>query len=110
MNNSQLIGETLQEEEIVDTTPLFREKATQLTEIVEALSNLSQSNYWQVLKKHEFDGDLQNLVGRLEKERDTLEIFRLQGEIKRAKKYDLIKLLAQRRQELETVKLKLKNI
>lgn len=108
MNNAKLIENVLEEEKEVDVLPIFREKATKLTEIIEALSNISQSSYWTVLRQHEFDGELQNLVSRLEKEKDTVEIFRLQGEIKRAKKYDLEKLLLQRRQELETVKSKLK--
>lgn len=107
MNNAQLIGNTLEEEKVVDIRPLLRERVTQLTEVIEALSSISQSSYWQVLKQYEFDGDVQNLTNQLEKETDTIKIFRLQGEIKRAKKYDLVELLQQRRKELEVIRKKL---
>lgn len=107
MNNAKLIEDYLNEDEKVDIKPLLRERVTKLTSIIEALSALNQSHYWHVLKEHEFDGDLNSLVGRLEKEKDTVEIFRLQGEIKRVKKYDLEKLLDTRRKELEIIKQKI---
>ena len=107
MNNSRLIENSLEEEQVVDIKPILREKASKLAEVIEALSALSQSSYWEVLRQHEFDGDLLSLAGQLEKEDHTVKIYRLQGEIRRAKKYDLTSLLAQRRVELEAIKKKL---
>lgn len=107
MNNSQIIENVLEESKVVDVLPILRERVSVLTEVIEALSNLSQSSYWEVLRRYEFEGDLHDLVSRLEKEKETIEIFRLQGEIKRAKKYDLIRLLEQRRKELQVIKSKL---
>lgn len=107
MNNSKLIENVLDDEVKVDVLPILREKVTKLTELIEALSNISQSSYWKVLKQYEFDDDLQSLISRLEQTKDTTEVFRLQGEIKRAKKYDLESLLEQRRQELSMIRKKL---
>lgn len=104
MNNA-LIQNTL-EEEAVDIKPALIERATELTDLVEALSNIAQSEYWQVISK-EFNRDLQSLVGRLENEKDTSVLFSLQGEIRGIKKFDLIKLLEKKRRELESNKQKI---
>lgn len=105
MNNAQII-ETLKEETEIDVKPHLREQETKLLEIIEALQNISSSNFWNVLLK-EFNDDLRKLVSRLEKEKDTSEIFRIQGEIKGMRKLNLIKSLNEKRQELEMIRKKL---
>ncbi len=107
MNNAQLPENPLEEEVKTDIRPLLREKITKLTEIIEALSNISQSSYWNVLRENEFDSDLHTLISRLEKEKDTIEIYRLQGRIEQARRYELVDLLQARRAELERIKDKL---
>ena len=103
MNNAFLNQETLQEEE-KDSSPLLRKRAEELGDIIEALQNISGSSYWKVLQKYEFDDTLQSLLVELGEEKDTVKIYRLQGEIKRAKKYVLEKILANRRIELERIR------
>ena len=95
MNNAFITKEEV--EEIAQ--PLLRERVTQLTEIIEALQNVAGSSYWLVLK-NVFDVDLSKAKSRLAKEKDTTEIFRLQGEIRWGEKFDLEKLLEKYRNEL----------
>lgn len=105
MNNSQLIQDSF-EQEGEDVLQHMRERGSELTDLIEALSNISQSSYWTIIEK-ELNRDLKSLVSRLEKEKETVEIFRLQGEIKNMRKYNLKKTLAVRRKELEVIKKKL---
>lgn len=106
MNNAFVIkDEVLKEEATPDTTPLLRKRAEDLTDIIEALQHVATSSYWKVLRQHEFD--ISSLLNELGEEKDPVKIYRLQGDIRRAKKYDLENLLAVRRQELERIKTKL---
>ena len=104
MNNAFVTQDVLKEDVVNDPSPLLEKRAQELTDIVEALEKIVSSSYWQVLKQYEFDDTLQSLLVELGEEKDTVKIFRLQGEIKRAKKYSLEKLLIDRRQELARVK------
>ena len=105
MNNASVINETLKDEATPDVTPLLRKRAQDLVDIIEALQHIAGSSYWKVLRQHEFN--LAPLLIELGDEKEPVKIYRLQGEIRRAKKYDLEKLLEIRRQELERIKLKL---
>ncbi len=102
MNNSKLAIEhvSLQEEEVVDTSPELRRQSEELADVIEALEKVSQSSYWKVLHNKIFDKDLLTLKSRLSKEKDTVEIFRLQGQITRAEQYDLDKMLIDSRNKL----------
>lgn len=105
MNNGLIIeGESLQDRPEKDISPQLRARMQELTDIIEALQNIGSSSYWKVLQKYEFDDTLSHLLVELGKEEDTVKIYRLQGEIKRAKKYVLDKLLIDRRQELERIR------
>lgn len=108
MNNSKLIEDVLNtlDEKEIDIQPALREQSIKLSEIVEALSAISQSEYWVTIQTY-FNDDLLKLERRLETEEDTMKIFRLQGEIKSFKKMDLKKILADKRRELEIIKSKL---
>ena len=81
-------------------TALLRERATKLADIIDALQNISSSSHWKVLKQFVFDVDLDKAKSRLVNEKDTTEIFRLQGEIRWGEKFDLEKLLERYRNEL----------
>lgn len=104
MNNAMVLENSLEQDQERDNSPLLRQRVEELTNIIEALQNISSSSYWQVLKQYEFDGTLESLRVQLEDEKDTVKMYRLQGEIKRAKKYSLEKLWAEKRLELERIK------
>src|SRR3990167_2028996 len=104
MNNAFAIKDTLDEAPERDISPLLRKRAQELTDIVEALQNIASSSHWKVLQKYEFDDTLSSLLVELGNETDTVRIYRLQGEIKRAKKFILEKLLVDRRVELERIR------
>lgn len=107
MNNAFALNQDTLKEEVKDTSPLLRKRAQELTDIIEALQNIVSSTSWKVLQKHEFDDTLNSLLVELGEEKDTVKIYRLQGEIKRAKKYVLEKLLVDRRAELQRIKVNL---
>lgn len=102
MNNSFITKEEISEDK--DSSVLLREKVENLTEIIEALQNIASSSYWQVLQNNVFNVDLSKAKSRLAKEKDTTEIFRLQGEIRWGEKFDLEKLLAKYRDELQGIR------
>lgn len=84
-----------------------RQRASELADVIEALQNISNSSFWKVLQKNVFDVELSKSKRRLETESDTTEIFRLQGEVKLAARYDLDRLIAKHRNELTALKKKI---
>lgn len=106
MNNAKLIQEDTPEPN--DTAPLLRERAEELTRIIEALQNIAGSAYWKVLQQSIFNVDLDRAKRLLAREKDTTEMFRLQGEIRWGEKYDLEGLITKYRNELEKIKQQLK--
>ena len=102
MNNAFIIKEEITEEK--DASVLLREKVENLTEIIEALQNIIGSSYWQVLQQNVFNVDLLKAKSRLAKEKDTTEIFRLQGKIEWEEKFDLERLLTKYRDELSGIR------
>lgn len=104
MNNSKMAIDSLKVEEKVDLQPHFRKQITELVAIIEALEKIQTSNYWKVLEQTIFSTDLILLRSRLSKEKDTAEIFRLQGEITRCEKYDFGKLILEKRNQLTNLK------
>lgn len=102
MNNAKIILE-----EVEDLKPQFREQIDTLTETLEALNRLAESNYWKVLKQNIFDVDLRKVRSRLTKSSNTTEIFRLQGQIEWGEKFSLEKLIKKYRDELQIIKNKL---
>lgn len=105
MNNSKIAIENrwLETEELIDTIPLLRQQATELATIIEALEKVQSSSYWKVLEQKIFTNDLISLRSRLSKEKDTTEIFRLQGKITQLEKYDFGKMLSEKRNELSNI-------
>lgn len=84
----------------------YREQVTLLTELIDALQNIQNSVYWKVLEKHVFNPELAKSKRRLEVEKDTTEIFRLQGEVRLSRRYDLEQLILKSRDELSKYKVK----
>lgn len=107
MNNAFAINQNTLKEEVKDNSPLLRKRAEELGDIIEALQNIVDSKSWKVLQKHEFDDTLNTLLVELGNETDSVKIYRLQGEIKRARKYVLEKLLVDRLAELQRIKVNL---
>ena len=105
MNNAYINKEN----EVVsdENLPIYREQVTRLTEVIEALQNIQGSSYWAVLKKYIFDVDLEKAKRRLASEKDTIEMFRLQGEIRWGEKFDLEKLTEKYRNELSAIRKKI---
>lgn len=106
MNNAQLI---MEEEEPTnqEAAVALREKVERLTEIIEALNHIAGSSYWEVLRKHVFNVDLAKAKRRLAREKDTIEIFRLQGNIEWGDKLNLEALVTKYRDELTAIRKKL---
>lgn len=106
-NNAFALNLNTLREEVKDNSPLLRKRAEELGDIIQALQNILESTSWKVLQKYEFDDTLNTLLVELGNETDPVKIYRLQGEIKRAKKYVLEKLLVDRRAELQRIKVNL---
>lgn len=107
MNNAFTMEDTLQDEKVTNFQPELRERAQQLTDVIEALEKIDSSVYWKVLQKYVFDVDLDKAKRRLAKEKDTTEMFRLQGEIRVGEKFSLATLHEKYRNELQAIKQKL---
>jgi hypothetical protein len=105
MNNANLITEdSIFDEYTKDSSPLLRERAGELAEIIDALQNVGGSTHWQVLQKYVFNVDLDKAKRSLAKEKDTVEMFRLQGDIRTGEKFNLESLIAKYRNELLAIK------
>lgn len=114
MNNSKLaIDDLLLEEKVLDTTPILRQRQTEVIKIIEALQSILNSEQWQVLKELVFNGLVDTLEKRLvsetiKKPLDVDEIHRLNGQLIWAKRYaDLNKLMEVYRLELTNLRSKL---
>lgn len=103
MNNSKIALDNVLEESKVDISPSLRQKETEILAIIEALEHIGGSNYWKVLEQH-FNKDLALLQLQLEKEKNPTEIYRLQGQIKQAKKLDFVREVQVYRLDLERVR------
>lgn len=108
MNNALYMSEdVLKEDNPKDNSEMLRQRAEELTDIVEAIQNIGGSSYWKVFKKYVFDVELSKSKRSLELERDTTEMFRLQGDIRALKKLNLEALLTKYRNELQVIKQKI---
>lgn len=103
MNNASVHNQ-LEEETQIDSSPLLRGRAQELTDTIEALQNIGGSSFWKVLKQYVFDVDLDKAKRRLALENDTTEMFRLQGEIRFGEKFNLEKLIEKNRNELQNIR------
>lgn len=107
MNNSKITAEynLLDQELKMDRSPLLRAREAKLVGIIEALGNISSSAYWDVIKEEILNGAVDTLKRRLSSETETIEMFRLQGQIIWAEKYsDLDKLAESYRNELKNIR------
>lgn len=101
MNNSQTALNSLLEQEPVDNTVQLRQKETELITIIEALENISKSGYYHTIQKLILDPEIELLRKKLVSEKDTTEVFRLQGKLEYAEKHtNFEKLITTKRNEL----------
>lgn len=95
MNNSLVTDE----EDKEDLKPRLRQRETEVIAIITALTNVIQTDDWNVLKTLIFDGLVASLEKRLKTEVGsdeikTSELYRLNGQLTWARRYsDLSKLL-----------------
>lgn len=94
-----------------DKLATIRERDAHLVRLIEAITDIQSTSAWSTLKE-EFDGEVARLLRLLltesrKKEIDVPEVYRLQGRIESAKKYSLETLLADYRQERDTIRRKL---
>ena len=112
MNNSKIVYENSEEE---GKTSFLQKQQGELTQIVEAINQVETSENWQKLKKLFLDEIVTNLERQLaleaaKDEIDPPKMYRLQGELKWAKRYsDLKKLSEAKRQQIENLKNQIKN-
>ena len=108
MNNSKIAIEnaSLVEEELYDYKPQLRQRETELVELIEALQHLNLSKYWKIVQTI-FEKELNNLQKQLNDENNPTKMYRLQGEIKRAEKFNLSSRLQAYELELTNTRRKL---
>jgi hypothetical protein len=105
MNNSKfVIDNALTDAPVADLMPQIRQRETELVAILEAIKAVKASEYWQTLQEKVFNRDLDKLTRRLRTEKDTIEMYRLQGEVTWAEKYSLENLENQCRNELTNLR------
>lgn len=105
----------LQEEQEIkeDNSVTLRKRQTEVVKIIEAINALAQREEWHVLKELIFDGIVEKLEKNLQQEAKKLElqpadIYRLQGELKWARRYsDLYKLAETYKAEINSITKKL---
>lgn len=106
MNNSNLALEEKEDSRL----SLLQEKQGALSQLVEAINRVEQSEDWQKLKKLFLDGILEKLERQLRDEAskskvDLPTVYRLQGQITWAKKYSNLKKFSdEKRLELDNLK------
>lgn len=81
------------------------ERALKLEKLIESLEAINRSNHWKIIVSEIFEPELQLLRKQLINEKDTVEVFRLQGKVSWAeKKTDMHKLILQFRSELSGIR------
>ncbi len=110
-NNSQIAIEkaSLSLDEPVDRTEQLRETEANLVRIIEAISRIKESAEWSTLTSLVFSKRVGQLETQLlsESEKETINdsnIYRLQGRLFEARKYDLDKLAESKRLELTHIR------
>lgn len=105
MNNSQItIDNALTDSPEVDIKPQLRQRETELVAIIESIKHIRSSEYWKELEEKVFSKELDKLTSKLRTEKDTIELYRLQGEVTWAEKYSLVSLENQFRNELTNLR------
>ncbi len=100
MNNSKIAYYNSKEEVKVDQTELLQKRRGELSQIIEAINRVEDSDDWQKLKKLVLDGVVATIERNLKLEVSKIEInpaeiYRLQGQLSWARKYSDLKKLSE---------------
>jgi len=111
MNNAQIEIDA-DWNEVPDMTPSLQEKKAVLLRLIEAIDKLSSNEDWQTIKELLFDEQVEKLEKQLLNEAKAIEllspkIYRLQGNLEWARRFDLYKLAETYKAELNQVTKKL---
>lgn len=106
MNNANVIKDMFEGNE-PDILAALREREATVLEIIDALQNIGGSSYWKILQQNVFEVDLSKAKRSLAKEKDTTEMFRLQGDIRTGEKLNLESLITKYRNELQAIRQKI---
>ena len=117
MNNSKIVldNQEVFAEKTFDKKPILCQREGELVKLIETIMRIEQSEDWQVLRNHIFDGLVEGIEGRLRGESgkgevNLPEVYRLQGQLLLSRKYaDFKKLADVYRSELSNVKQQLNN-
>lgn len=91
-----------------DAKVLRTERAVKLAKLIESLEAINKSDHWHVIVDEVFEPELNMLRRQLVNEKDTTEVFRLQGKLSWAeKRVDMGKLITQFRTELAGIRTQL---
>lgn len=114
MNNSLIIEQvSLELDQPLDNTELFRQKETELIQIIEAITKVAESREWAILKEKLFDGVVENLKKQRDQEVEKKPlngpmIHSINGQLAWAKKFlDLASLASIYKLELQNTRNKL---
>lgn len=109
MNNSYFTIEAMHEEQPVDVVPMLRARLDEIAKVLSAIDAVKGSAYWVVLEEEIFTKQLNLLQRRLRSEKDTTELFRLQGAVSELENFgDLKKLSGKLRKEVENINKQIK--
>lgn len=103
MNNAKL-AMSLSQDAPVDITPALRSREMEVAAIIEAIESITASSFWKVLDSKVLTPELTKLQRRLRNEKNPTEIYRLQGKIEQAEKFNLPDQLQVYRHELQKIR------
>lgn len=91
----------------------FEEKREELVKIIEALQGLEKSEEWATLRELVFDKELDSIERQLlnaskEMPLDTAKLYKLQGELFQARKYELNSFIENLKKQLENINKQIK--
>ena len=99
----------LEDEKPQDIKPQLREREGKLVKIIEALGQVEAADEWQTLRELYLDGLVEGLERRLATEANAREVnlpelYRLQGQLIGAKRYNLEELRKNFKVELQNIR------
>ena len=106
MNNSYIAQKNIDfGSEQPDTSPMLRQRETELVAIMDAVKHIQTSKYWQVCVDKIFKPDFDKLGDKLRKEKNPTEMYRLQGKLSELEKViNFTKIYEIYYQELQSIR------
>lgn len=109
MNNSLYQNDEFPQETV--NIEQYREREAELLKLLESYEGLAKSKEWRSLKEKVFDRDIESLERRQKAEASKSEVslstlYRLQGQIHQAKRFDLEARAVEWKAELDGIRKK----